>query len=406
MTAGKDRRFSTVGGHGDPQAGEPDKRTHGERGSIATHRRTNFMPGSTPGPWILTFLCVKNTMSDTKRKPFVQMREDLRETQAVRLMCHRLGVRPNELIGALHEVWRFANRALGPVSDRAEFTFAADIDRLADIPGFSKAMEEAGWLVVGETWIEFPGYNEGPGSRARHELEARKRTAAATAKRAAIVAARERDQGPTLFDDVEDVESPAPPVAIVANIVTMNAMDPNGNGNGKEEKEPPLSPPSGGTKNPLPDFAKATKRQRAQLERLEALAELIGSEHDPGLARTWRDWLGVCLDLGHLPARAMAETIAAELIRAGPGLAAQTLRDWIRRGRYTPPDGFWGAKDAPGRPPRPNGEGVRMWEQEFEGQSHWLATDAIGRLWWNPTAKRWDRVRDKAGSNVGEKGTL
>lgn len=343
-----------------------------------------------------------------KTKPYLQMRKDLPGRPEVRQLSRVLNLPRVAIIGALYLVWRWADEQLGADSDRVEWTTAEDLDREADIPGFAAALVSVGWLVVGDSWVEFPGYNAGPGSAARWALSKRSRTEAARESKALkaqagavadFTAAVLDGAAQTLADSVTDSVTGVVTDS-VTGVVTGGELEQE-----LKEIKTPLSPLEGDQKTlSLPKLPGKPKpdRETRKAQRFFAL-ERIGREAglEGPVFGLWSDFCAHCRDLGRLPSEQSGRAVSGDLARLPEAVALRLLRGWISGGRWTPGPELAAAveKEAGGGigekpPPVPQGGRV-PWRDP--GGRGWVSRDAVGLLWWDPGRRSWCRVRETAG---------
>ncbi len=88
---------------------------------------------------------------------WIKLRDDVRDDPAVDLIASRCGVTALHAVGALACAWSWAGR----LSDDGKVPLGtpALLDKITQTPGFARAMEEAGWLVVESTYLLFPKWD-------------------------------------------------------------------------------------------------------------------------------------------------------------------------------------------------------------------------------------------------------
>jgi hypothetical protein len=116
------------------------------------------------------------------------------DKQEVSLLADVLGIDHDAVIGKLLRVWAWADQNVTIESngesngDSVTVSVTTSfLDRLTFCPGFSKALESVGWLVIGERQVVLPNF-------ARHNGKTAKERALA-AKRAAKFKGKSNDKG-------------------------------------------------------------------------------------------------------------------------------------------------------------------------------------------------------------------
>lgn len=98
---------------------------------------------------------------------WIKIRNSLRSSpQVVRIAC-TLKIKKNEVIGALTQLWILADEA--SMDGTIKFG-ASHLDSELDLKGFSKSLQEVGWLmIVDENTIQCPEYSDhnGPTGKKR-----------------------------------------------------------------------------------------------------------------------------------------------------------------------------------------------------------------------------------------------
>lgn len=105
---------------------------------------------------------------------WIPLRHDIFEDPAVICMAGRLDTDEDSIVGKLARVWGWFDRQ--SVDGRASVS-PAWIDRLSGCIGFSAAMVEVGWLVIGsdEQNLELPHFDHWISSSAKKRMEATRR---------------------------------------------------------------------------------------------------------------------------------------------------------------------------------------------------------------------------------------
>ncbi len=102
---------------------------------------------------------------------WIKMRVALHDDPAVIAMADRLGIEDADLIvGKLYRFWAWADSHTStgenvPVTPRW-------VNRFLAVPGFAEAMQEAGWLKIGESSITFPAFEKHNGKSAKLRSDA------------------------------------------------------------------------------------------------------------------------------------------------------------------------------------------------------------------------------------------
>jgi hypothetical protein len=339
----------------------------------------------------------------TETKPYIPIDVDLPECEELGGLSMILGRSENEIMGALIRVWRFATHRLAIGSDRANFVTPEKLDQIAGLSGLAQAMVRVGWLVVGESWLEFPGYNDGGRRKSiaqfRHDKgqQTRKATAAKAAQQA------KAEQTPIKEKKGED---------IVTGIVTTNAtmivttdatdiatMDATGdnininiNTNNNTKIFPPSPVPGADPKPPLDSHFPSNSGQRpTRSGRHERRSDRILQLLSLSLAESWAKWIQHLADLNELPSMETARIWAQRIDRLPIGESSQLIAKAIERGWYTldgpsggrpekaparlPDSGGQGSGECPRPYPTANGSPMR------EGQDWYWRDKATGARW-------------------------
>lgn len=95
---------------------------------------------------------------------WIKWEKGLTRKPEVMQIATALGVTDQHAAACLMLVWEWADDVTvdGLIRARADA-----VDRVAGHPGLSDAMIDAGWLVVGETTLQFPNYDRHNGSCAK-----------------------------------------------------------------------------------------------------------------------------------------------------------------------------------------------------------------------------------------------
>ena len=146
---------------------------------------------------------------------WIKMRTALADDPAVICMADRLEMDEFSVVGRLHHLWSWADKQSR--DGHADGVTGKWIDRYVQCDGFAQCLVSVGWLVLGESGIEFPNFD-------RHNGETAKARGLATnrqqKKRAGVTPPKEqpsrnqRDNGVTREEKSNNSLSDAPePVA-------------------------------------------------------------------------------------------------------------------------------------------------------------------------------------------------
>jgi hypothetical protein len=97
---------------------------------------------------------------------WIKMRCDLHDDPAVIGIAFEMGMDEADVVGRLHKIWCWADRQT--VDGNASSVTSAFVDRLTHTPGFAKAMQNQGWLVVENGGIRIPNFNRHNGKSAKN----------------------------------------------------------------------------------------------------------------------------------------------------------------------------------------------------------------------------------------------
>lgn len=106
---------------------------------------------------------------------WIKMRTDLAEDPAVISISTATGIEEDMVVGKLHRIWSWGDRQT--TNGNAHSVTFSWVDSYLRVPGFAKAMSDAGWLKQKDSGIQFPRFD-------RHNGESGKKRAL-TAKRVA-----------------------------------------------------------------------------------------------------------------------------------------------------------------------------------------------------------------------------
>jgi hypothetical protein len=135
---------------------------------------------------------------------WIKMREDLRDSQEVRILSRRMGKCPDTIVGKLHRFWVWAGKttANGRLADLTEEM----LDEICECPGWTNALIAVGWLRTSrKAGYVVPGWEIHNGASAkRRALTARR---AAKRRNAGGVTKRARRAEQTQKSEKEDSSS-------------------------------------------------------------------------------------------------------------------------------------------------------------------------------------------------------
>lgn len=107
---------------------------------------------------------------------WIKMRHNLVDDPAVIAMSRVLKKPDYAIVGLLHCVWCWADRQTS--DGRADGVTPEWIDRkLVNVRGFAEAMANAGWLVIEDDGLSFPGFDRHNGASAKKRMLAARRKA-------------------------------------------------------------------------------------------------------------------------------------------------------------------------------------------------------------------------------------
>lgn len=89
---------------------------------------------------------------------WIKFEENTPDKPEIYGMAAELGIDPDAVVGKLMRVWSWASRNC-PVSGRTDVRAIPAIDRVANVTGFAKAMQSAGWLMVDCESVTFPNFD-------------------------------------------------------------------------------------------------------------------------------------------------------------------------------------------------------------------------------------------------------
>lgn len=186
---------------------------------------------------------------------------------------------PDLTVGKLLRVWRWFDQQT--VDGNAPGVTSALLDRIVGSPGFSKAMESVGWLLVSDTGLSLPNFGRHNGKTAKERALTAKRVAAH--KTNASGNAQDNDSG---------------------NGDSVTSALPREEKNKEEVKNPP-NPPAGG-ESPPDDKPKRERKARVSLKTFVAKCTEAGekpiSEYRPlqeyveATGLPW-DYVQICWDV-------------------------------------------------------------------------------------------------------------
>lgn len=101
---------------------------------------------------------------------WIKMRVDLVEDPAVIAMAFALKIDEYGVVGRLHKLWSWADKHCS--SGHAKGVTFVWIDRYIGHTGFAQSVSDEGWLVQGESGIEFPKFDRHNGKSAKTRAEA------------------------------------------------------------------------------------------------------------------------------------------------------------------------------------------------------------------------------------------
>jgi len=90
---------------------------------------------------------------------WIKMRTDLHENPHVIRLATLLAIPRLHVLGLVCRFWAWADTNTPDGRDCLEELHADDLDRIVEHPGFTSAMESVGWLIVTETGIEIPEFD-------------------------------------------------------------------------------------------------------------------------------------------------------------------------------------------------------------------------------------------------------
>jgi hypothetical protein len=147
-------------------------------------------------------------------KPWIIVRTDLYDDPRVLWLSELTGEKRVTVVGCLHRLWSLA--ALHTTNGRFKGMTAEALDRLCEVPGFAKALEQVGWLKADDPWVSVPRFEKWmSGTAKRRALKnarqartrQRKRERATAGERGASVGAGAptREEGETESETVRRV---------------------------------------------------------------------------------------------------------------------------------------------------------------------------------------------------------
>jgi len=101
--------------------------------------------------------------------PWIKIRTGLSKELEVGGMAQILGVSGPMVVGLLVEFWCWADGHIK--NGNAKYVTDVWIDGIVDFPGFAKALEEVGWLVIKEDGISIPNFERHMGISAKKRSE-------------------------------------------------------------------------------------------------------------------------------------------------------------------------------------------------------------------------------------------
>jgi hypothetical protein len=96
---------------------------------------------------------------------WIKMRTALADDPAVICMADRLGMDEFSVVGRLHHLWSWADKQSR--DGHADGVTGKWIDRYVQCDGFAQCLVSVGWLVLGESGIEFPNFDRHNGETAK-----------------------------------------------------------------------------------------------------------------------------------------------------------------------------------------------------------------------------------------------
>jgi hypothetical protein len=143
---------------------------------------------------------------------WIKLRDDIHSDPAVDFIASRCSVTAFHVVGALAAAWSWAGR----LSDDGKVPLAtpALLDKITQTPGLARAMEDAGWLEVGDSYLVFPKWdrhNEA-GAKARALASERQRRKRVTVERdEPVTVERDQRRGEEKREEIQP--TPTPPAS-------------------------------------------------------------------------------------------------------------------------------------------------------------------------------------------------
>jgi hypothetical protein len=154
---------------------------------------------------------------------WIKMRTDLAADPAVIGIASALDIHEDLVVGKLHRFWAWADAQLR--DGNAPSVTEKWIDRYVDLPGFTRAMQNVGWLTVNEGGISIPNFDRhnGQTAKTRALTAARVRNARSVTK--ALPEKRREEEKKEKKEDVAGQSRFTPPtLAEVAAFIRTNAL--------------------------------------------------------------------------------------------------------------------------------------------------------------------------------------
>lgn len=158
---------------------------------------------------------------------WIKMRTDLADDPAVVSIAAELGKCEDTIVGKLHRLWSWADRHT--IDGKAAGITSIWIDRYVTCKGFSKSMESAGWLTIGDGYVEIPNFERHNGESSKRRGEAQLRQRLSRARRGighgpdvtAVTGSRDE-----MRDQIRDQRSESDPDLIRSEISTRIRATP------------------------------------------------------------------------------------------------------------------------------------------------------------------------------------